>query len=260
MIGIVLAGGSGTRLAPLTLLANKHALPLGNVPMIHHSIDLLQKIGIGRVIVVCGDSDAAKFMRYLKDGAAFDVQLTYTYQDRPGGIAEALGLCRAFAAGDQVFVVLADNGVQYVDTLAQAVRELGHPDHWRDAAIFTTAVDEPQHYGVIARDPAGRVTAIVEKPKQPPSNLAVTGFYLYPPDVFDVVRTLVPSARGELEITDVNNYYLRERRLCMYELDGAWWDAGESLAQYQAMHRYVLEHGANHWRLPPEQPAAPPAE
>ena len=132
MIGIVLAGGSGTRLAPLTLLANKHALPLGNVPMIHHSIDLLAKIGISRVIVVCGDSDAAKFMRYLKDGSAFGVSISYTYQDRPGGIAEALGLCRAFAGGDQAFVVLADNGVEYVDTIAQAVRELGHPEHWRD--------------------------------------------------------------------------------------------------------------------------------
>lgn len=259
MIGIVLAGGTGTRLAPLTLLVNKHALPLGNVPMIHHSVDLMAKIGVERVIIVCGDSDAAKFMRYLKDGSAFGVQLSYTYQDRPGGIAEALGLCRSFAAGDQVFVVLADNGVQYVDTLATAVQELGHADHWRDAAIFTTPVAEPQHYGVIARDGQGRVTAIVEKPKDPPSNLAVTGFYLYPPDVFDIVTTLVPSARGELEITDVNNWYLRQGRLHMYELEGYWWDAGESLSQYQMMHRHVLEHGANHRKRsvhPPEDPGS----
>jgi glucose-1-phosphate thymidylyltransferase len=254
MIGIVLAGGSGTRLAPLTLLANKHALPLGNVPMIHHAIDLLAKIGISRVIVVCGDSDAAKFMRYLKDGSAFGVSVSYTYQDRPGGIAEALGLCRAFADGDQAFVVLADNGVEYVDTIAGAVRDLRRPERRRDAAIFTTPVAEPQHYGVIARDADGTVTAIVEKPKLPPSNLAVTGFYLYPPDVFDVVPTLAPSARGELEITDVNNWYLRQGRLRMYELDGYWWDAGESLSQYQMMHRHVLEHGANHWKQPPAGP------
>lgn len=260
MIGIVLAGGTGTRLAPLTLVANKHALPLGNVPMIHHSIDLLHKVGVRRAIIVCGDSDAAKFMRYLKDGSAFGVSLSYTYQDKAGGIAEALGLCRGFAAGDQAFVVLADNGVQYVDTLARAVRELGHPDHWREAAIFTTPVEEPRHYGVVARDAAGGVAAIVEKPADPPSNLAVTGFYLYPPDVFEVLPALVPSARGELEITDVNNWYLRQGRLRMYELEGHWWDAGESLAQYQAMHRHVLEHGANHWRTPPPAPEEAPPE
>ncbi|MCL4544853.1 MAG: sugar phosphate nucleotidyltransferase [Chloroflexi bacterium] len=250
MIGIVLAGGSGTRLAPLTFLANKHALPLGNVPMIHHAIDLLAKIGITRAIMVCGDSDAAKFMRYLKDGAAFGVSLSYTYQDRPGGIAEALGLCRAFAGGDKAFVILADNGVQYVDTLARAVRELGHTDQWRQAAVFTTRVEHPEHYGVVKLDDRGSVQAILEKPKNPPSHLAVTGFYLYPPDVFDILPTLVLSQRGELEITDVNNYYLRDGRLSMYELDGFWWDAGESLEQYQAMHQYVLEYGANHWQHP----------
>ena len=256
MIGIVLAGGTGTRLAPLTLLANKHALPLGNVPMVHHSVDLLAKIGIHRVIIVCGDSDAAKFMRYFKDGSNFGVSVTYTYQDRAGGIAEALGLCRAFASGDQAFVVLADNGVQYVDVLARAVRELGHPDHWRDAAIFTTPVQEPRHYGVAVLDDDGRVTNIIEKPKNPPSNLAVTGFYLYPPDVFDAVATLVPSARGELEITDVNTWYLRQGRLRCYELEGFWWDAGESLQQYQAMHRHVLEHGCNHWQHAPKEAAS----
>jgi glucose-1-phosphate thymidylyltransferase len=252
MIGIVLAGGTGTRLSPLTILANKHALPLGNVPMIHHAVDLLAKIGITRAIIVCGDSDASKFMRYFKDGSRFGVSLSYTYQDRPGGIAEALGLCRAFASGDKAFVILADNGVQYVDTLARAVRELGHTDQWRQAAVFTARVDHPEHYGVVQLDENGKVIAILEKPKHPPSDLAVTGFYLYPPDVFEILPTLVPSQRGELEITDVNNYYLREGRLTMYELEGHWWDAGESLAQYHSMHHHVLKYGANHWRNPPQ--------
>jgi glucose-1-phosphate thymidylyltransferase len=256
VIGIVLAGGTGSRLAPLTLVSNKHALPMGNVPMLHHSVDLLAKIGIRRVIIVCGDADAARFMRYFKDGSAFGVAITYTYQDRAGGIAEALGLCRAFAGGDKAFVVLADNGVQYVDVLARAVQEFGHPDHWRDAAVFTKEVAHPEHYGVAVYDAAGKVTDIIEKPANPPSNKAVTGFYLYPPDVFEVVQTLVPSMRGELEITDVNTWYLRQGYLHSYELEGVWWDAGESLQQYQAMHRYVLEHGCNHWLHAREEPRA----
>lgn len=256
MIGIVLAGGTGSRLAPLTYVSNKHALPMGNVPMLHHAVDLLAKIGIKRVIIVCGDADAARFMRYFKDGSSFGVAITYTYQDKAGGIAEALGLCRAFAGGDKAFVVLADNGVQYVDVLAKAVREFGHPDRWRDAAIFTKAVKHPEHYGVAMFDEQGRVTGIIEKPKDPTSNKAVTGFYLYPPDVFDVVQTLVPSTRGELEITDVNTWYLRENRLHSFELEGYWWDAGESLEQYQAMHRYVLENGCNHWQHSPTEEEA----
>ena len=226
MKGIILAGGSGSRLFPLTSVINKCLLPVYNKPMIYYPIELLVNAGIRDVLLVCGGNSVGDFLPLLKNGEAFGLKhLHYTVQDQPRGIADALGLAEEFVGGDNMAVVLADN--IFADNVKQQV-----DDFSTGGAIFGAQVEHPQHYGVIEQDEAGNVIKIVEKPKEPKSNLIATGLYLYDPTVWEMIEQLEPSARGELEITDINNMYLRENRLKVHQLNGFWADCGENFDGY----------------------------
>ena len=241
MKGIILAGGTGSRLDPLTRITNKHLLPVFDRPMIYFAIEQLAGAGIDRIMVVTGGNHAGEFLRLLGNGAAFGLRhLDYAYQDRPGGIAEALGLCEWFAAGDPVVVLLGDNVFEHsIAPIVAAFR-----DHPVGARIALAEVDNAAAYGVAVME-RGRLVRIVEKPSEPPSRLAVTGLYCYDARVFEMVKTLRPSGRGELEITDVNNRYLELGELRHDVLDGYWADCGESIEMLFRAGRLVAEHGAN---------------
>ncbi len=245
MKGVLLAGGTGSRLYPLTRITNKHLLPIYDRPMIQWSIEALVNAGITELMLVTGGTHAGEFLRLLGNGHEFGIdRLSYAYQDRPGGIAEALGLAERFADGDPVLVMLADNVVER--SIGPMVRAFeAEPD---GARILLTKVDEPEHLrhlGVPELDPSGKVTRIVEKPDDPPSSYGVTGIYCYDTGVFDVIKELEPSGRGELEITDVNNHYVGEGRMAYDVLDGFWGDAGESIDAYYAVNDFVRACGAN---------------
>jgi glucose-1-phosphate thymidylyltransferase len=241
MKGVILAGGSGSRLHPLTRITNKHLLPVYDRPMIYFAIEQLAGAGIDRIMVVTGGNHAGEFLRLLGNGSEFGLRhLDYAYQDRPGGIAEALGLAEFFAAGDPVAVLLGDNIFEFsVASIAQRFRErpVG-------ARVLLAEVTNPASYGVAAMD-GGRITRIIEKPSSPPSNLAVTGLYFYDNTVFDIVRKLVPSGRGELELTDVNNHYLERGQLAHEVASGYWADCGESVEMLHRVSNLVAERGAN---------------
>jgi glucose-1-phosphate thymidylyltransferase len=221
MKGIILAGGTGSRLYPLTKVTNKHLLPVGREPMIFHPLRKLTEAGIDEILVVTGVEHMGDVVTLLGSGREFDCRFTYKVQDEAGGIAQALGLAENFAGDDLVCVVLGDN--VFEDPLrahVEAFREQA-----RGARLLLKQVPDPQRYGVVELDD-GKPVRIVEKPKQPKSDLAVVGVYFYDEHVFDVIRTLKPSARGELEITDVNNHYLRAGTLRCDRLSGWWTDAG----------------------------------
>src|SRR5688572_16005521 len=240
MKGIILAGGLGTRLRPLTLVTNKHLLPVYDRPMIYYPIECLVNAGIREILIVTGGEHAGDFLKLLRNGKHLGLRdLHYTYQEGEGGIADALKLGEDFADGDKVCVVLGDNIIQR--NIRKAVGDFfSQPT---GAKILLKQVDDPQRFGV-ARIENGRIVQILEKPKDPPSNYAVTGFYMYDNDVFDIARTLEPSDRGELEITDVNNEYLRRGDLTYSILDGWWTDAGTFESLYRAA-CLVAEGGAN---------------
>jgi glucose-1-phosphate thymidylyltransferase len=243
--GVILAGGSGTRLHPLTRITNKHLLPIYDRPMISYAIEALVLAGITEIMLVTGGTHAGEFLRLLGNGHEHGIdRLSYAYQDRPGGIAEALGLAERFAAGEPVLVMLGDNIVErgFRATVENFAEQGG------GARIVLTQADDPvhlRHLGVPAFDGDGRIVGIVEKPDDPPSTYAVTGIYCYEPSVFEVIETLEPSGRGELEITDVNNYYVRLGTMAYDVLDGFWGDAGESIDAYYAVNDFVRENGAN---------------
>lgn len=235
MRGVVLAGGTGSRLLPLTKVTNKHLLPVGREPMIFHPIRKLVEAGIAEVLVVTGAEHAGDMIATLGSGRDLGCDLTYRVQDRAGGIAEALGLARGFAQGGSVCVILGDNMFEdglreYVDHFAR--NATGHIG----AHVLLKEVDDPERFGVVEID-GSRIVDIEEKPKVPRSRLAVTGIYFYDDRVFDIVRALRPSARGELEITDVNKAYL-VRGILGYSLMRGWWtDAGthESLVRANSL-------------------------
>lgn len=241
MKGIVLAGGSGTRLDPLTRITNKHLLPVYDRPMIYHAIDQLAGAGIDRIMIVTGGNHAGEFLRLLGNGSSFGLRhLDYTYQERAGGIAEALGLCEWFAAGEAVVVLLGDNIFEY--SIAAAIGRFNADPH--GAQLMLAEVDNPQSYGVAILD-GERLVRIVEKPDVSPSRSAVTGLYCYDAQVFDIVKTLRPSGRGELELTDVNNRYV-ELGAARYErCAGYWADCGESIDMLLRANRLVAERGVN---------------
>ncbi len=245
MKGVILAGGSGTRLHPLTRITNKHLLPIYDRPMISYAIEALVLAGINEMMVVTGGTHAGEFLRLLGNGHEHGIdRLSYAYQDRPGGIAEALGLAERFVAGDSVLVMLGDNIVER--TFRPTVEHFARQE--RGARIVLTEADDPahlRHLGVPEFDAEMRITHIVEKPEDPPSNYAVTGIYCYDASVFEVIGTLEPSGRGELEITDVNNYFVEQRTMSYDILDGFWGDAGESIDAYYAVNDFVRENGAN---------------
>jgi glucose-1-phosphate thymidylyltransferase len=245
MKGVILAGGTGTRLNPLTRITNKHLLPIYDRPMVTYAIEALVKAGITEVMLVTGGTHAGEFLRLLGNGDEYGVgRMLYAYQERPGGIAEALGLAERFVGSDRVVVMLADNILE--QSIGAAARNFERQTG--GARILLSAVDDPahlRHLGVPALDDAGRVTKIVEKPEDPASNYAVTGIYFYDEHVFEVVAGLEPSGRGELEITDVNNWYVERGQMEYDVLDGFWGDAGESIDAYYTVNDFVRLHGAN---------------
>ena len=222
MRGVVLAGGLGTRLLPMTRVTNKHLLPVYDWPMIYYPLQQLVHADIRDILVVTGGDHAGDFLKLLRNGHDFGLEhLRYGYQEGEGGIAEALGLAEYFAAGEPVVVVLGDNIFQ--DPLADAIGR--YREDPTGAMILLKEVDHPERFGV-ARLEGDRVVEIVEKPAEPATRLAVTGCYLYDDRVFDVIRSLEPSARGELEITDVNNRYVEWGAMRHHLLSGWWTDAG----------------------------------
>ena len=222
MKGVILAGGTGSRLFPLTKVTNKHLLPVGREPMIHHPIAKLISAGIEEILVVTGVDHMGDVVNLLGSGKEFGCRFTYKVQDEAGGIAQALGLAENFAGASPICVILGDNVFEDpIDRYAARFEK-----QKKGARILLKQVQDPQRYGVaeVAKD--GRIVAIAEKPRQPRSDLAVTGIYFYDPGVFEFVRRLKPSARGELEITDVNNAYLRRGELHYDVMSGWWTDAG----------------------------------
>jgi glucose-1-phosphate thymidylyltransferase len=243
--GVILAGGTGSRLYPLTRITNKHLLPIYDRPMVCYSIEALVKAGVDEVMLVTGGTHAGEFFRLLGDGHEYGVRrLFYAYQERPGGIAEALGLASHFTDADKVVVMLADN--VYERTLRAATEAfMKQPTGARILLSRLEDAHHLRHLGVAEFDDGHQVTRIVEKPDDPPSKLAVTGVYFYDPSVFDVITRLKPSGRGELEITDVNNHYIAERRMEYDVISGFWGDAGESIDAYYNVNDFVRAHGAN---------------
>jgi glucose-1-phosphate thymidylyltransferase len=243
--GVILAGGTGTRLHPLTRITNKHLLPIYDRPMVTYAIEALVKSGVTEIMMVTGGTHAGEFLRLLGSGNEWGIdRLSYAYQERAGGIAEALSLAERFVDGERVLVMLADNIVG--QSIGPAVENFRRQD--RGARIVLSRVADPahlSHLGVPELDRDGSVTRIVEKPDNPPSDFAVTGIYFYDPSVFEIITTLEPSARGELEITDVNNWFVSQRTMEYDVLDGFWGDAGESIDAYYEVNDHVRTHGAN---------------
>jgi len=243
--GVILAGGTGSRLHPLTTITNKHLLPIYDRPMVTYAIEALVSAGVTELMVVTGGTHAGEFLRLLGDGHQYGIhRLLYAYQHRPAGIADAIGLTERFVDGDRVVVLLADN--VFERSLRPAVSNFLAQES--GARIVLARVDDPahlRHVGVPELDADSRVVRILEKPDDPPSNYAVTGIYFYDEQVFEVVPTLQPSGRGELEITDVNNWYVERRQMEYDVLDGFWGDAGESIDAYYEVNDFVRVHGAN---------------
>lgn len=219
--GVVLAGGTGSRLRPLTKVTNKHLLPVGRKPMIYYPIEKLTAIGLQEILIVTGVEHMGDVVGLLGSGRDFGCRFTYKVQDEAGGIAQALGLAENFANGGAVAVILGDNIFQA--SLKEHARRF--LKQGAGARLLLKQVSDPDRFGV-AEVCNGKVLGIEEKPKSPKSDYAVTGVYFYDGSVFDVIRTLQPSGRGELEITDVNNYYVREGQMAYDILDGWWTDAG----------------------------------
>ena len=240
MKGVILAGGLGSRLFPLTKITNKHLLPVHNQPMIYYPLQTLINAGIEDIMIVTGGNAAGDFLRLLGNGKDFGLRhLNYTYQEGEGGIADALSLVEHFADSSPVCVVLGDNIIERnIRDAAEEYRQQGS-----GAKILLKQVHDPQRFGVPELD-GDKVVRIEEKPAQPQSDYAVTGIYFYDATVFDIIKTLVPSGRGELEITDVNNHYIDRGEMTWNELDGWWTDAGtfESLLRASNL---VAESGAN---------------
>jgi glucose-1-phosphate thymidylyltransferase len=243
--GVILAGGTGSRLHPLTRITNKHLLPIHDRPMVSFAIEALVRPGITELMLVTGGTHAGEFLRLLGNGHELGIdRLLYAYQERPGGIAEALGLAERFVDGDRVCVMLADN--VFGRSIAGAVENFAAQARGARIVLARESdVEHLRHLGVPELDGEGRVARIVEKPDSPPSELAVTGVYFYDATVFDVIKVLEPSGRGELEITDVNNHYVDEGTMEYDVVEGFWGDAGESIDAYYLVNDFVRANGAN---------------
>jgi glucose-1-phosphate thymidylyltransferase len=243
--GVILAGGKGTRLHPLTRITNKHLLPIYDRPMVTYAIEALVKAGVTELMLVTGGTHAGEFFRLLGDGHAYGIdRLFYAYQEEEGGIAEALGLAERFVGDDRALVLLADN--VFGRSLRPFVENFERQKS--GARILLAQLEEEEHLrhlGVAVVDGEGHVAEIVEKPASPPSSYAVTGIYGYDRQVWEVVAQLEPSARGELEITDVNNWYVERGEMESDVLEGFWGDAGESIDAYYAVNDHVRGNGAN---------------
>ena len=243
MKGVILAGGLGSRLSPLTKITNKHLLPIYDKPMIYYPLTALVNAGIQDILIVTGGNNAGDCLKLLGNGADFGLKhLNYTYQQGEGGIADALKLAEHFANGDSITVVLGDNIIEKnIKHAVDAFKAQG-----RGAKILLKEVHDPQRFGVPTLD-GKKVVKITEKPKNPDTNFAVIGIYMYDPSVFEIARTLKPSARGELEITDVNNAYIARNELTYDVLEGWWTDAGTFESLFHASD-LVRKGGANHMK------------
>jgi len=240
MKGVILAGGMGTRLFPLTKVTNKHLLPVHDKPMIYYPIQCLVNAGIEDIMIVTGGNDAGDFLRLLGNGREFGLKdIYYTYQEGHKGIADALHLAEHFAEGEKIVVILGDNIIE--GNIRKSVAAFDKQAH--GARILLKEVDDPERFGVpVFR--GDRIIAIEEKPQKPKSRYAVIGIYLYDPTVFGIIRTLIPSGRNELEITDVNNAYVKAGTLEYDALEGWWSDAGT----FESLHKVsnlVASTGAN---------------
>jgi glucose-1-phosphate thymidylyltransferase len=236
--GVILAGGSGTRLAPLTRITNKHLLPIYDRPMVTYAVESLVEAGLAELVLVTGGTHAGEFFRLLGNGHEHGVErLFYAYQDEAGGIAQALGLAERFVDGDKCCVMLADN--LFERSLRPVVERFEAQE--RGARVVLAELDDAEHLrhlGVAELD-GDRVARIVEKPSDPPSRSAVTGVYFYDAQVWEVLPTLAPSCRGELEITDVNNWYVDHGEMEADVIGGFWGDAGESIDAYYEVNDFV---------------------
>ncbi|HNR03599.1 MAG TPA: sugar phosphate nucleotidyltransferase [Bacillota bacterium] len=221
MKGIILAGGTGSRLYPLTKVTNKHLLPVGKHPMIDHLIAKIKQAGICDIMVITGKEHMGAVVNLLGSGHDYGVKFTYRIQDQPGGIAQALGLCEEFVHDDRCLVILGDN--IFEDDISEYVENFMQQE--KGAKILIKKVPDPQRYGV-AELKGGNIVGIEEKPEKPKSDCCVTGIYMYDNRVFNVIKSLKPSNRGELEITDVNNWYIKDGSLTFDVLEGWWTDAG----------------------------------
>jgi glucose-1-phosphate thymidylyltransferase len=254
MKGLIAAGGNATRLEELTRVTNKHLLPVGKWPMVYYPLQLLQRAGVREVLLVTGQQHAGQFIDLLGDGrvrsragdeALFDLDLSYKVQVEAGGIAQVVGMARKFAAGEQLVVCLGDNIFEHAQ--AEAIAE------WRDGAmVFVKDVPDPENFGVVAYAEDGTVADIVEKAgvvdlryDAPPSSDAVVGLYCLPPDVFEIIDTLAPSSRGELEITDVNRVYAQRGDLDVRRVEGWWHDGGKHWGDLADLGRLIEETGVN---------------
>lgn len=224
--GVILAGGTGSRLYPCTKVTNKHLLPVYNKPMIYYPLQTLISAGIKEILIVSGPGHAGDFVNLLGSGKEFGVKLSYEIQDEVGGIAQALGLAEDFADEGNILVILGDN--IFEDNIKEDVENFKG-----GAKIFLKEVPDPQRFGVAVLE-GNKVVKIEEKPKEPKSNYAITGLYMYDKEVFDIIKTLKPSERGELEITDVNNYYIKKGKMKWSILKGYWTDAGTFESLFRA--------------------------
>jgi glucose-1-phosphate thymidylyltransferase len=240
MKGVILAGGLGTRLFPLTKITNKHLLPVYDRPMIYYPIEALVNAGIDDIMIVTGGRKSGDFLSLLGNGSDFGLKhLNYTYQEGEGGIAQALGLAEHWAAKDSICVILGDNIIE--KNIRKAVSDFR--EQKKGAKIMLKEVPDPERFGVVVLQ-GDKVVKIIEKPKDPPSNLAVIGIYMYDSRVWDVIKTLKPSNRGELEITDVNNWYIQDNSMTYEVLEGWWTDAGTFKSLHSAA-TLVAQAGAN---------------
>ncbi len=238
MKGVILAGGSGTRLHPLTRITNKHLLPLYDRPMVTYAVEALVGAGIDELMLVTGGTHAGEFFRLLGNGHDYGIdRLFYGYQEEAGGIADALGLAERFVARDKVCVMLADN--IFERSLQPIVENFEQQSEGARIVLSEVVEDEHLRHLGVAVMAGDRVTEILEKPKSPPSRFAVTGIYFYDEQVWDVLPTLEPSGRGELEITDVNNWYVGRGEMEADVVDGFWGDAGESIEAYYEVNDFV---------------------
>ena len=239
MKGVILAGGLGSRLLPLTKITNKHLLPVYDRPMIYYPIETLRNAGITEILIVTGGNSAGDFLRLLENGDELGVKINYAYQRGEGGIAAALRLAEDFSDGQALCVILGDNIIEKnIKDTVQRYREQGG-----GGCILLKEVDDPERFGVAVRN-GDRIERIIEKPKDPPSNQAVIGIYMYDREVFEIIKTLKPSGRGELEITDVNNAYIARDQMYYGLLEGWWTDAGTFGSLLRASN-LVAEGGAN---------------
>jgi len=230
MKGVILAGGLGTRLMPCTKVTNKHLLPVYDKPMIYYPIMTLVNAGIKDILIVTGGNNAGDFLRLLGNGREFGLKdISYTYQEGEGGIADALKLAENFAEGGKIFVILGDNIIQ--DNVSAYVKEFENQP--KGAKVFLKEVTDPERFGV-AEIKNGKIISIEEKPKVPKTNYAVCGLYMYDNEVFEIINNVKPSKRGELEITDVNNEYIRRGTMTYSILKGWWTDAGTFESLFKA--------------------------